>query len=54
MSRLMVMQEEIKLYPFGDVWREYCRQCGVEADESWFEEVEKYEKEVLKARKQQG
>ncbi len=51
MSRLMVMQEEIKLYPFGDVWNEYCRQCGVTANESWFEEVEKYEKKVLQARK---
>ena len=51
MSRLMVMQEELKLYPFGDVWEEYCRQCGTAADESWFEEAEKYEKEVLVFRK---
>ena len=47
MSRLMVMQEKLKMYPFGDVWNEYCRQCGVTPDESWFEEVEQYEKDVL-------
>ena len=51
MSRLMVMQEELKMYPFGDVWNEYCRQCGVTPDESWFEEVEQYEKDVLASRK---
>lgn len=51
MSRLMVMQEELKLYPFGDIWEEYCYQCGVASDESWFEEAEQYEKEVLALRK---
>ncbi len=47
LTELMVWQEEIKTYPLGDVWEEYCRQCGVTADKSWFGEVEKYEKEVL-------
>lgn len=50
MSELMVLQEELKLYPFGDVWEEYCRQCGVAADQSWFDDVEQYEKEVLAKR----
>ncbi len=50
-TKLMVMQEEIKTYPFGDVWAEYCRQCGVAADQSWFAEIEKYEREVLSNRK---
>lgn len=50
MTELMVMQEELKMYPFGDVWEEYCRQCGVTADQSWFEEVKQYEKEVLSRR----
>lgn len=49
MTELMVAQEEIKTYPFGDVWREYCRQCGVKEDH-WFEEVKLYEKEVLSKR----
>lgn len=49
-TELMAMQEEIKLLPFGDVWREYCKECGVIADETWFEEIKKYEKEVLSLR----
>ncbi len=47
MTRLMVMQEELKSMPFGDIWTQYCKECGVVADESWFEEVVKYEQEVL-------
>lgn len=50
-SKLMVCQEEIKCLPFGDVWAYYCDSCGVTSDMSWFEEVEKYEKEVQKKRK---
>lgn len=47
MTELMVWQEEIKTFPFGDVWEEYCRQCGVTADKSWFEDIRRYEEEVL-------
>lgn len=49
-SKLMVMQEELKFYPFAEVWDEYCRQSGVESGEEWFEEVERYEKETLSQR----
>ena len=47
MTELMVMQEEIKTYPFGDVWNEYCERCGVLTDGKWFEEIVKYEQDVL-------
>ena len=47
MSELMVLQEEIKTLPFGDIWNEYCAQCGVVAGPEWFKEVEAYEQEVL-------
>lgn len=49
-TQLMVEQEELKLMPFGDVWAEYCRRCGVVAGAEWFEEIEKYEKEVTSKR----
>lgn len=49
-SKLMVMQEEMKTLPFGDVWAEYCEVCGVASDKSWYDEIEKYEKEVLSKR----
>lgn len=47
MTKLMVMQEAFKTYPVGDVWDEYCRQCGVVSDMDFYDEIEKYEKEVL-------
>ena len=50
LTELLMLQEEIKTYPFGDIWREYCAQCGVAGDHSWFEEVVAYEEEVLKQR----
>ena len=46
-TELMVMQEEVKTLPFGDIWAMYCEECGVVADKEWFEEVKKYEEEVL-------
>ncbi len=46
-TKLLMLQEELKLYPFADVWAEYCSRQGVAANEAWFEEIEKYEKEVL-------
>lgn len=50
-GELMVMQEEIKTLPFGDVWAEYCKECGVKGDASWYDEVKAYEKDVLSKRK---
>lgn len=49
-TKLMMLQEEMKMLPLGDVWAEYCKVCGVAAGEEWFEEVEKYETEVLSKR----
>ncbi len=46
-TELMVMQEEMKTLPFGDIWAEYCASCGVAADTAWFKEIEAYENEVL-------
>ena len=46
-TELMVRQEELKTLPFGEVWDEYCRRNGVPVDGAWFEEVKKYEQNVL-------
>lgn len=48
-TELMVRQEAVKMMPFGDVWEEYCRQCNT-SEGQWFEEVERYETEVLAKR----
>ena len=49
LTELQVMQDEMKTMPFGDIWDEYCRQCGVKCDREWFDEVKLYE-EVLSKR----
>ena len=49
-TELLVRQEELKTLPFGEIWNEYCRRCGVPADGEWFEEVQRYEREVLAKR----
>jgi L-rhamnose isomerase len=46
----MLRQEELKGYPWGAVWQEYCRVCGVIDTEAWYNEVVKYENEVLSKR----
>ncbi len=49
-SKLMVMQEELKTLPFGEIWEEYCRQCNTLPDGEWYKVIETYEKEVLSKR----
>lgn len=49
-TRLLAMQEELKLYPFADVWEEYCNRCGVCAREDWYEEITEYESAELSKR----
>ena len=49
-TKLMVLQEELKTMPFGDVWEEYCKVCGKPVDGQWFPEIEKYEADVLSKR----
>ena len=50
-TQMMVVQEELKTAPFGEVWDEYCRQCNVPVDGEWYETVKNYEKKVLEVRK---
>lgn len=47
-TKLMVMQEQLKVMPFGDIWNEYLRRCGVTAD--YYPVVADYEAEVLSKR----
>ena len=50
LTKLMNVQEEVKTFPFGDVWDYYCEVCGAPVGFKWFEEVEKYEADVLSKR----
>ena len=48
-TRLMFEQEQAKMLPFSDVWAEYLKREGLK--ENYYEEVAKYENDVLKERK---
>ena len=47
-TSLMVMHEELKTMPFGDVWEEYLEKTNTPAD--YLTEAKKYEKDVLENR----
>ena len=49
-TKLLVMQEELKTMPFGDIWDHYCAVCGKPSDGKWYADVEAYENAVLKNR----
>ena len=46
-TELMVLNEELKTMPFGEVWDEYCRRSNTLMDGQWFKIVKDYENEVL-------
>ena len=46
-TELMMLSEEMKTYPLGDVWDYFCEQNGAPVKEAWFEEVKRYEADVL-------
>ncbi|NLO08979.1 MAG: L-rhamnose isomerase [Clostridiales bacterium] len=43
----MILQEELKSYPFGDVWDFFCEKMGVPVREKWYMKVKEYEDKVL-------
>ncbi|MDY6306359.1 MAG: L-rhamnose isomerase [Oribacterium sp.] len=49
-TKRLMLQEEMKTLPFGDVWAEYCRRQGVPTDRIWYDEVKKYEAQVTSKR----
>ena len=50
-TKIMALQEELKLYPLGDVWNYICKITQVPEGLEWFKEIKKYEHEVLVNRK---
>jgi len=49
-TALFAKMEANKMMPLGDVWDEYCKRNQIPTEEVWFDEVEKYEKDVLSKR----
>ena len=44
-TELMLMQEQLKMMPFGEIWEEYCRRENVDVDPT--EAILDYEKKLL-------
>jgi L-rhamnose isomerase len=49
-TALMALQEELKTYPFGAIWDEWCEREGAPREDRWFKEVTRYERDVLSKR----
>ncbi|WP_270854975.1 L-rhamnose isomerase [Longibaculum muris] len=49
-TKIMMIQEELKTYPFSDIWDEYCQRNQVPVREKWYQGVKKYETDVLAKR----
>ena len=49
-TKMLAVSEEFKTFPFGDVWDEYCKRCGVPVGMDWMSSVEAYERDVLSKR----
>jgi L-rhamnose isomerase len=49
-TQLMVMNETLKEYPFGDVWDAFCDMEHVPLKQDWLADVKEYENKVLSKR----
>ena len=49
-TELMMLQEEMKMLPMGDVWNEFCSRNNTVGTADWYNAVVDYEKTVLAAR----
>ena len=49
-TSLLVLTEELKSYPFCDVWEQFCETAGLPMHESWLADVLAYEQECLAER----
>ncbi len=50
-TRVLALQEELKTLPWGEVWDEYLKRQNMVSDKEMFEEIKKYEEDVLLKRK---
>ncbi len=50
LGEVMAIEEELKLYPMGDVWDRFCEMNSVPQRSHWMDDVRRYEEEVLAKR----
>ncbi|HBL40472.1 MAG TPA: L-rhamnose isomerase [Ruminococcaceae bacterium] len=49
-TQMLMLNEELKLYPLGAVWEEYCERKGMAAHEEWYGDILCYEQDVQSKR----
>lgn len=49
-TSLLAMQEEMKTYPFADVWDHFCEMNNVPVRQNWLSDIRRYETDVLSKR----
>ena len=52
-TQLLMLQEELKTYPLGDVWDYFCQENAVPVREDWYSKVKDYERDVISKRESQ-
>ncbi len=46
LTELMMLKEELKMYPVGDVWAYFSQANNMPSNQEWYQEVAKYEEQV--------
>ena len=49
-THLLAYSEEMKTLPWQEVWNEFLIREGLADDFSWYDDIKKYEKDVLSKR----
>lgn len=49
-TKRMALTEELKDFPYADVWNYFCEQNNAPVGMDWYEEVMNYERDILSAR----
>ena len=49
-TKMLAVSEELKTFPFGEVFDEYCKRVGAPVGMEWMDVVDEYEKNVLSKR----
>ena len=49
-TKMLAVSEELKTFPFGEVFDEYCKRVGAPVGMEWMDVVDEYEKDVLSKR----
>lgn len=49
-TKRMALTEELKDFPYADVWNYFCELNNAPVGMNWYEEVMDYERDILSAR----